>query len=291
MIKTLSVFFKIGIVRFVVISAIAGYFVAFNVEDTFKIFHFLGMVIGVFFISSGSLSLNQVQEVEADSKMPRTKNRPVASGDLSIHTALWISLSCIVVGALILYFVAPMSAYIGLFIIALYNGFYTMYWKKKWAFAAVPGAIPGALPCTIGYAAMSENIFSSESIYLFLIMFLWQMPHFWTLAIKLKDDYQKGGFPILPVIVGKNRTIYHISFYVWSYVLLALMSPFFVHYSAFYFWMVIPFSILVLFFFFVFVRSSNEKAWLPFFLVVNFSMLGFIFAPVLDKWYPLLFNA
>jgi len=291
MIKTLNVFFKIGIVRFVVISAIAGYFVAFNIEDKFSTIHFLGMVIGTFLISCGSLSLNQIQEVEQDSKMPRTQNRPVANGDLSIRTASIISLSTIISGSIILYFVSPLSFAIGLVIIALYNGLYTMYWKKKWAFAAVPGAIPGALPCTIGYAAMSNNILSSESIYLFLVMFLWQMPHFWTLAIKLKEDYQKGGFPILPVVVGKQRTIYHISYYVWAYVLLAIMSPFFVHFNIFYFWVVLPFAILVLLMFFLFVRSSNEKAWLPFFLIVNFSMLAFIFSPVLDKWYPIIFNS
>ena len=291
MIKTLNVFFKIGIVRFVVISAIAGYFVAFNIEDKFSTVHFLGMVIGTFLISCGSLSLNQIQEVEQDSKMPRTQSRPVANGDLSIKVASIISFSTIISGSIILYFVSPLSCLVGLVIIALYNGLYTMYWKKKWAFAAVPGAIPGALPCTIGYAAMSNNIFSSESIYLFLVMFLWQMPHFWTLAIKLKEDYQKGGFPILPVVVGKERTIYHISYYVWSYVLLAIMSPFFVHFNIFYFWVVLPFAILVLLMFFLFVRSSNEKAWLPFFLIVNFSMLAFIFSPVLDKWYPIIFNS
>lgn len=291
MLKTLSVFFKMGIVRFVVISAIAGYFVAFNVEDTFSIIHFVSMLLGVFLISSGSLSLNQIQEREQDALMPRTKNRPVVNGDLNLKTAWIISISTIVLGSIVLFFVSPLSCLIGLVIIALYNGFYTVYWKKKWAFAAVPGAIPGALPCTIGYAALSDNIFGSESIYLFLIMFLWQMPHFWTLAIKLKDDYKAGGFPILPVIVGKDRTIYHISFYVWAYVLLAIMSPFFVHYSVFYFWVVIPFAVVVLLLFFFFVKSENEKAWLPFFILVNFSMLAFLFCPVLDKWYPLFFNS
>lgn len=291
MLKTLSVFFKMGIVRFVVISAIAGYFVAFNVEDTFSTIHFISMLLGVFLISSGSLSLNQIQEKDQDALMPRTKNRPVVNGDLSLKSAWIISISTIVIGSVVLFFVSPLSCLIGLVIIALYNGLYTIYWKKKWAFAAVPGAIPGALPCTIGYAALSDNIFGSESVYLFLIMFLWQMPHFWTLAIKLKDDYKAGGFPILPVVVGKQRTIYHISFYVWAYVLLAIMSPFFVHYNVFYFWVVIPFAIIVLLLFFFFVKSKSEKAWLPFFILVNFSMLAFLFCPVLDKWYPLFFNS
>ncbi|MCT4641098.1 MAG: protoheme IX farnesyltransferase [Bacteriovoracaceae bacterium] len=279
-----------SIVRFVVISAIAGYFIGFEVEDIFSWTHFLMMTLGVFFISSGSLSLNQIQEIEADSKMPRTQNRPVANGQLSYKLGLSISLFNIFFGAIILYFVSPLSMIIGLIIIFLYNVLYTMYWKKKWAFAAVPGAIPGALPCTIGFAAINNDIFSSQSIYLFLIMFLWQMPHFWTLAIKLKEDYAKGGFPVLPVVMGKSRTLYHITYYVAAYVLLAVLSPAFIDYHYFYYFIVLPFAILVVGSFIFFLRSSSDKAWLPFFIIVNFSMLAFIFVPVLDKWYPVFFN-
>ena len=172
----------------------------------------------------------------------------------------------------------------------MYNGFYTMYWKKNWAFAAVPGAIPGALPGVLGFSAVNDNILSSESVYIFLVMFLWQMPHFWTLAIKYKDDYKKGSFPVLPAVVGSPRAKYHISFYVWCYSLLGLMSPFFVDYLYAYFFVVIPFSILVVWQFFKYYNSENSKAWLPFFLVTNFSMLAFMFAPLVDKWTPMIFH-
>lgn len=287
MYQTLKSFFKMGIVIFVVISAIAGYGVGFSFEDQFSFLHFTLTILGTFFISSGSLSLNQVQEYKKDAKMPRTQARPIPSGQLSFKTGLTISLSMIIVGTAILYYVKPLSCYIGLIIILLYNVFYTIHWKQNWVFAAVPGAIPGALPCTLGYAAVNSNIFSSESIYLFLVMFLWQMPHFWTLAIRYSDDYAKAGFPMLPVIMGKDRTIYHISFYVWAYVLLAIMSPFFVHFYYFYFIIVIPFALVVLWQFIRYTKSESEKAWLPFFLITNFSMLAFIFAPLFDKWTPI----
>jgi protoheme IX farnesyltransferase len=292
MLKTLKVYFKMSIVIFVVISAIAGYGIGFQIENSFSFINFFSMMLGTFLISSGSLSLNQVQEAHRDAKMPRTQGRPIPSGKLTKNQGLAISLFNIISGSIILYFVSPLSCYIGLIIIALYNIFYTMHWKQKWKFAAVPGAIPGALPCTLGYAAVNPDIFSSESVYLFLVMFLWQMPHFWTLAIRYKDDYAAADFPILPVIVGKDRTIFHISFYVWAYAFLAIMSPFFVDFSYAYFGMVLPFAILVVWLFFKYVQNeaNNDKAWLPFFLATNFSMLAFLFAPLIDKWTPLIIN-
>jgi len=292
MIKTLKSFFKMGIVIFVVISAIAGYGVGLTVEDKFNFLHFFLMILGTFCISSGSLSLNQVQEAHKDAKMPRTQGRPIPAGEISWKQGLVISLSLIVFGSAVLYYVEPLSCYIGLFIIVLYNVFYTIHWKQNWVFAAVPGAIPGALPCTLGYAAVNPNIFSAESIYLFLVMFLWQMPHFWTLAIRYSEDYAKAGFPMLPVIMGKDRTIYHISFYVWAYALLAITSPFFVPFYYAYFIIVIPFVGLVIWSFVRYVKleNTNDKAWLPFFLITNFSMLAFLFAPMIDKWTPIIFE-
>jgi protoheme IX farnesyltransferase len=189
-----------------------------------------------------------------------------------------------ITGSIILYYLEPLTCYVGLVIIVLYNGLYTLHWKPKWLFAAVPGAVPGALPGVLGFSVVNTNIFSSESVYLFLVMFIWQMPHFWTLAIRYRDDYAKGGFPILPVIVGKERTIYHISFYVFAYALLALMSPFFVPFHLFYFVTVLPFVIIVTYQFLKYAKATQEKAWLPFFLWTNFSLLIYMYAPVFDRW-------
>lgn len=290
MIQELKIFFKAGIVNFVVISAIAGYGIAHTVEMHFSIWHMLFFLLGTIFISAGSLSLNQVQEVLNDKLMERTKDRPLVKGTFSRKTGFVLSMSLIICGLIILYFINPMSFYVGSVIIILYNGIYTLYWKKNWAFAAVPGAIPGALPGVLGYSALDDNIFSSQSIYLFLVMFLWQMPHFWSLAIRYADDYKKGNFSVLPAIVGSGRTKYHISFYVWAYALLGIMSPFFVDWSYAYFILVLPFSLLVVWQFFKYFNNSSEKAWLPFFLITNFSMLTFLFAPLIDKWFPVVFS-
>lgn len=290
MYKDLKAFFKLGIVNFVVISAIAGYGIGFTVEQSFSWLHLFAFIIGTFCISSGSLSMNQIQEVENDSRMERTQNRPLVKGTFSKRTGIVISISLMIFGLALLYYLKPLTMYVGLTIILLYNGLYTLYWKKRWAFAAVPGAVPGALPGVLGFSVVNDNIFSPASVYLFLVMFLWQMPHFWALAIRYADDYSKGNFPVLPVIVGSGRTKYHISFYVWPYALLGIMSPFFVDYSYAYFLLVLPFALLVVWQFLKYFKSENPKAWLPFFLVTNFSMLAFVFAPLIDRWIPFYFS-
>lgn len=284
MIKKLKSLFKSGIVFFVVISAIAGYGIGLPVEQDFSVLHFLAMVLGVTLISSGSLALNQVQEVGRDKKMERTSQRPLPSGQMSRKAALGISVFNMLIGSAVLYWVQPLTMVLGVIVIVLYNGLYTLHWKPKWIFGAVPGAVPGALPGVLGFSAVNTNLLSSQAIYLFLVMFLWQMPHFWTLAIRFKDDYAKGEFPILPVVLGKERAIYHISFYVFAYALLAIMAPFFVSYYVLYFILSLPFAVMVVWQFFKYAKSTEEKAWLPFFLWTNFSLLVFLYAPLVDRW-------
>ncbi|MAX66332.1 MAG: protoheme IX farnesyltransferase [Halobacteriovoraceae bacterium] len=290
MLQDLKIFFKMSIVNFVIISAIAGYGIGHTVEQNFDLFKLILFLVGTFGISAGSLSLNQVQEVFNDKLMERTQVRPLVKGSFSRQTGLFLSLSLMCGGLIILYTIKPLTFVIGLGIILMYNGLYTLYWKKNWAFAAVPGAVPGALPGVLGFSVVNDNILSPPSIYLFLVMFLWQMPHFWSLAIRYADDYTKGKFPVLPAIVGSGRTKYHISFYVWAYVLLGIMSPFFVDASYAYFILVLPFSVLMLWQFLRYFRSEQQKSWLPFFLVTNFSMLAYMFAPLIDKYIPLLFE-
>ena len=110
----------------------------------------------------------------------------------------------------------------------LYNGLYTVWFKPKFSYAAVPGALPGAMPVVIGYVAINPNWFSTEIIYLYLIMFLWQMPHFWSLAIRYREDYKAGGVPVLPIKFGENYTKYQIGLYMFAYLTLAVVSPLFV---------------------------------------------------------------
>ena len=282
--KLFSELTKLGITIFVVLSAIAGYATGFESEQAFNLFHFFELVGGVFLLSSGSLAMNQVQEYKLDAQMPRTAKRPIASGRIKPMAGGVLAGSFLFSGFYLLFLASPLSMYLGVLIVILYNGVYTYIWKPKWIYAAVPGAIPGALPVTVGYAAVNSAIFSKESIYLFLILFLWQMPHFWALAIKYKDDYRDGGIPTLPVALGMDRTLYQMGMYNFAYVGCAIISPAFYKSSWFYLLLVVPVSAKLLYEFYNFNKAKGQVGWLKFFMWINVSVLVYLIVPVLDKW-------
>lgn len=275
---------KFGIVIFVVLTGLAGYATSFAIETPFSWVHFMTLLGGLYFLSSGSLALNQVQEYKIDQMMPRTAKRPIASGKIKPAAGLILAVTYLLIGSGMLAEISWLCVGLGLLTVLLYNVVYTYWWKPKWVFGAVPGAIPGALPVTIGYAANTDQIFNSESVYLFLILFLWQMPHFWALALKFKEDYRNADFPTLPVTVGISRTLYHMGLYTFLYVGVAFASPWFVHSSWIFLLLVVPFGVKVLVDFFRLQRSNGEKGWLSFFLWTNASVLIFLFVPVVDKW-------
>lgn len=284
MFKTYSSLTKFGIVIFVLLAGVAGYATSFQIENNFEIKHLLWFIGGLYFLSSGSLALNQVQEYKLDQKMPRTASRPIASGRIQPAAGLILSVTMLFIGINMLYELSPVAGYLSVASVALYNGLYTIYLKQKWVFAAVPGAIPGALPVTIGYAINNPDIWNSESVYLFLIMFLWQMPHFWVIAIRYMEDYRLGAIPTLPVSLGVQKSLFHIGLYTFTYCGVAIASPFFLHSSWIYAAVVFPFVFMLLKEFFRMYRSEGKQRWFAFFMWTNVSMIVFIFIPVIDKW-------
>ncbi len=284
MLKAYSSLTKFGIVIFVLLAGLAGYATGFQIEKNFSFLHLLIFLFGLYLLSSGSLALNQVQEYKLDQKMPRTANRPIANGRLRPDIGFAISAVLLFTGIALLWFLSTEAAIISMVSVLLYNGFYTLYWKPKWIFAAVPGAIPGALPITIGYAVNNPNVFNSDSVYLFLIMFLWQMPHFWTLAIKYKEDYRLGNIPTLPTALGVHKTLFHVGLYTFTYAGVAIAAPFFLNTSWVYAAVVFPFAFMLLKEFFRVYRSDAKERWFAFFMWTNISMLVFVFVPVIDKW-------
>ncbi len=276
---------KSGIVLFVLISGLAGYFLSWPPYEPIDLAHLLITMLCLYFFSAGSFALNQVQEWKIDREMPRTRERPIPSGRVSVFQAWFIGIAFVLLGTGCGLLINLWVTGLGLGTVVLYNLLYTLYWKKKWAFGAVPGAIPGAMPILIGYAANTDNLFTSELVYVFMILFLWQMPHFWSLAIKFKEDYRQGGIPVLPVVIGTDATLFHMGLYMFAYVALALSSPWFTDVNLVYIFLVIPFSVKIMIEFLRYYRSGGKTRWLPFFLWTNFSVLVFVIAPVIDKWH------
>jgi protoheme IX farnesyltransferase len=165
----------------------------------------LHSIIGTALIASGTAALNQWYEREADTKMHRTADRPLPSGRLNATRALLFGIALSVAGFLDLYFGAnPLSAYIGAFTLASYLFLYTPLKSRTW-WSTTIGAIPGAMPPMIGYAAAAGTI-HRESWVLFAILFLWQFPHFYSIAWMYKDDYARAGIQMLPVVEPDCRS-------------------------------------------------------------------------------------
>jgi heme o synthase len=290
MVKVYKDLCKMGLVYFVQVSTACGYFLSLEVEGGFSWLHFIATIVGLSLITMGSFALNQWQEADLDGKMNRTQSRPIPAGKISKPKALKVAIALLVFGTPILGWASLTSLALCWLTVFLYNGLYTILWKPKWTFGAVPGAIPGAMPVVIGYAANTADIFHRESLYLFLIMFLWQMPHFWALAIRYKEDYKQGNIPVLPSILGNYTTIFHMGLYLFLYIALALAAPIFTPVRYTYAILIVPFSLIVLWQFFKFAKSEGKTNWLAFFLWINFSMLAYLIAPAADKWYSILFR-
>lgn len=193
--------FKLKITVFVVISAIFGYFIG---ASEFSVLAVLLLTVGGFFITSAANAFNQIIERNHDLLMDRTKNRPLPQNKLAVTETLIIAFTLGVLGVLILgVFLNPLSGILGLLAIFMYAAVYTPL-KRTSTFGVFVGAFPGAFPPMLGYVAATGS-FGLEAGILFFIQFVWQFPHFWAIAWRLHNDYNKAGFKMLPYNT-KNRT-------------------------------------------------------------------------------------
>ena len=217
---------KFGIVLLVLVSAGAGFMLAAPLGPEFPWAAGLVMLVGVMLLSSGASALNQVQERRRDALMARTAGRPLPSGRLSFGQGLLFAILALGAGALILWIgIGRTAGILGIVAAAFYNGLYTPWLKPTSPFAAVPGALPGSLPPVIGWVAGGGSPLDAGAFILFGILFLWQMPHFWALALRYKEDYAAGGFPMVAEAVGVEGTARLILVYAFGLTALSLAAP------------------------------------------------------------------
>ena len=182
-------------------------------------------IIGTFLLAGGAGAINHFVEKDLDKLMDRTQSRPIPAGIISGKNALFFGVSITIIGFIILAAsVNHLTAILGLLTVLLYIFVYTPLKKITWLNTTI-GAIPGAMPALGGWAA-SANALDPNAWILFSILFLWQHPHFYAIALMCKEDYKKAGFQMLPVIEKEsNRTNRQI---LWHAFLLIPVSLFFV---------------------------------------------------------------
>ena len=180
----------------ILICTAVGYY--FGSAGSFHLATLLHALLGTALMASGTAALNQWYEADSDAKMRRTSKRPIPAGRIDRVDALafgaWLSIT----GFAELWFdTNPLAALLGLFTLATYIGVYTPL-KRRSAVCTTVGAVPGAMPPLIGYAAASGRL-DLAALALFLILFVWQFPHFYAIAWMYREDYARGGIRMLPV--------------------------------------------------------------------------------------------
>lgn len=188
---------KPRIMLMVLITTMIGFFLARGEITSWSLL--LWTLLGTYFLGSGSSALNHYMERDIDAKMERTKNRPLPSALLTPAQALMFGINLILIGLVILYFqVNLMTAFLALLGAFLYNLVYTPMKRISWWNTFV-GSIPGALPPLWGWTAVTGDI-EVGGLVLFLILVVWQHPHFFAIAWMYKEDYARGDLKMLPVL-------------------------------------------------------------------------------------------
>ena len=200
---------KPGITKLVTITALVGLLVGGLHYGITGAMHWtvliVGCVVGTSMASGGANALNMWYESDLDALMDRTKLRPIPSTRLSPRFVLWFGLMMCALGSGVLWLMLGlMPALIAVFTSMSYVLMYTPL-KTKTITNTLVGAVPGALPAKIGTAAVApgmgfEPLMDPIGLMLFVLMFVWQMPHFFAIAWMCRVDYEKGGFKMLPSV-------------------------------------------------------------------------------------------
>jgi len=165
------------------------------------------VVFGTLLLSAGTAALNQYVERALDGQMRRTASRPLPSGILSPREALSFSSALVVCGLTYLFFlVNPFSALLGACSAITYLALYTPL-KTRTPWCTFVGAFPGAVPPLIGWAA-ARNSLGAPAWMLFAILFVWQFPHFLSIAWVYREDYARAGIRMLPVVDPSGRSTF-----------------------------------------------------------------------------------
>ena len=194
----LVVLTKIRLNALVVATTAGGYYMA--APASIDLASLAITCLGTALVASGASAINQVDERDTDRLMNRTRTRPVADGRIGAGEGRIIALVLSAVGLLVLRVGASTgAALVALATLVTYALIYTPL-KRRTSLATVVGAVPGALPPLIGWSAAGGSLLGAAPWSLFLLMFLWQLPHFLAIAWMYREDYARAGLLMLPVV-------------------------------------------------------------------------------------------
>lgn len=195
-------------------ATLVGFYVAHSGPiQTVSLLLALATVVGTILAGAGASALNQVMERDHDARMDRTANRPIPARRVSVRDGLIFGSLVSIAGlGLLAICVNPVCACVALLTLVVYLAVYTPL-KRVTPLAVVVGAFPGALPPVIGWTAATGSLDPMAALP-FAILFVWQLPHFMSIAWMYKEDFARAGYPVLPVVdPSGRRTVRHMIVY------------------------------------------------------------------------------
>lgn len=214
---------KPGIVFGNLVTVMAGFLLASRGNVNFELF--FATLLGLCFIMASACVFNNYIDRQVDERMERTKNRALVKGIISARNAIAFGVGLGVIGSfLLLKFTNTLTftvAAAGFFVYVL---LYSL-WKCRTIYGTAIGSIAGAVPPIVGYCAV-RNDFDFGAVILFLMMVLWQMPHFFSIAILHLKDYTAAEVQVLPVKKGMQRTKIHMVLYIIAFIIASAMLTF-----------------------------------------------------------------
>ena len=221
LVRDLIALTKPAIMSLLLLTALGGMFLAARGVPPFGIL--AATLIGGAAASGGAASLNQYFDRDIDERMRRTRKRPLPAHRLSTSVAVWWGIALNVVAFIVLAgFVNLLAATLALAGTVFYILVYTIWLKRSTAQNIVIGGAAGAIPPLVGWAAITGSLDLSAWL-LFAIVFFWTPAHFWALALLIRDDYERAGVPMLPVVRGDEATAWNILAYAASLLPLTLL--------------------------------------------------------------------
>lgn len=197
---------KLRVTSLIVVTAWCGYFFgAHRAGVSWFSFGLLHALVGIGLVSSGTAALNEVMEYDIDAHMRRTARRPIPAGRMSLLHATIVGVVAAVGGSIYLaIFTNPLTGLLTFLTSIVYLAAYTPL-KRISPICTFVGAFPGAMPGVLGWTAVRGHL-EWGTLVLFAILFIWQFPHFFSIAWLYREDYAKGGVRMLPVVEEDGRS-------------------------------------------------------------------------------------
>lgn len=215
--KILAQTIKTGIIKSNLIPMFAGLTLAlytYQISLFEKFPEMIFALIGSILVMGAAGAFNNLYDRDIDSIMERTKNRPTVTGEIKPKEVLWIGIFMSIFGIVTLALTTHLAAFLGFLGLFFYIVPYTMWSKRRTIYNTEVGSISGAMPVLIGWAAIYPDITHPAILGLFVITVIWQMPHFYAIAIRRHDEYKAAKVPMLPVVKGVKRTYIQTNIYL-----------------------------------------------------------------------------